>query len=42
MTKLHRPTVWALATVSALLGVFAMYFQPDFLVMLTNLAWSCF
>lgn len=32
---------WA-AALAALLGVFALYTQPDFLVTLANQVWACF
>jgi hypothetical protein len=31
-----------LAATAALLGVFALYTQPDFLVVLSNQVWACF
>ena len=33
--------VW-LGTIAALLGVFALYTQPEFLVLLADQMWSCF
>ncbi|MES2363805.1 MAG: hypothetical protein V4646_18690 [Pseudomonadota bacterium] len=30
------------AALAALLGVFALYTQPDFLVTLANQVWACF
>lgn len=30
------------AAVLALVGVFALYLQPDFLVALSNQVWACF
>jgi hypothetical protein len=32
---------WALA-ISALLGVFGLYTQPDFMVTVANQVWACF
>ena len=32
---------WSLA-IAASLGVFALYTQPDFLLVLANQVWSCF
>ncbi len=34
-------SVWA-ATLAALLGVFALYTRPDFLLTLANQVWVCF
>jgi hypothetical protein len=34
-------SVWAAALV-ALLGVFALYTRPDFLLTLANQVWACF
>ena len=39
--RLIHITAW-LATTVALLGVFALYTQPDFLVVLANQVWACF
>ena len=39
--RLTHITAWLAATV-ALLGVFALYTQPDFLVVLANQVWACF
>ena len=39
--RLTHITAWLAATV-ALLGVFALYAQPDFLVVLANQVWACF
>jgi hypothetical protein len=33
--------VWA-AALAALLGVFALYTRPDFLLTLANQVWACF
>ena len=33
--------VWAVA-VAVSLGVFSLYVQPDFMVMLANQVWACF
>ena len=35
---------WALGAVAvaAVLGVFALYLQPDFMVMLADQMWACF
>ena len=38
---LTRSLIWAGVT-SVLLAVFAMYLQPDFLVLLANQIWLCF
>jgi len=37
-------SVWAaaLAALAALLGVFALYTRPDFLLTLANQVWACF
>ena len=32
---------WVVAA-TILLGVFAMYVQPDFLVLMSNQLWACF
>ncbi len=37
----HRTLAWALALL-ALLSVFALYAQPDFLIMLADQLWACF
>jgi hypothetical protein len=37
----HRLLVWALA-LALLLGVFALYLQPDFMVQLAQQLWACF
>lgn len=39
--RLMRITAWLVAS-AALLGVFALYTQPDFLVVLANQVWACF
>lgn len=36
-----RLLAWALS-LAALLGVFYLYTQPDFLVQLANQVWACF
>jgi len=41
MKHSHRMLFYA-AAVGALLVVFAMYTQPDFLVTVANQVWSCF
>ena len=38
---LTRSLMWAAVTI-VLLAVFAMYLQPDFLVLLANQIWLCF
>ena len=35
-------TLCWLAAVAALLGVFALYTRPDFLVVLADQLWACF
>ena len=41
-TKISRKLLaWTLA-VAVSLGVFSLYVQPDFMVMLANLVWACF
>jgi hypothetical protein len=35
-------TTALLAATAALLGVFTLYMQPDFLVVLANQVWACF
>jgi hypothetical protein len=37
----QRILAWALA-VAALLAVFALYLQPDFMVQLAQQVWACF
>jgi len=37
----NRLFIWS-AVVAALLGVFYLYTQPDFLVQLANQVWACF
>ena len=39
--RLTHITAWLAAT-AALLGVFTLYTQPDFLVVLANQVWACF
>lgn len=39
--RLTRISAW-LAASAVLLGVFALYTQPDFLVVLANQVWACF
>lgn len=39
--RLIQITCW-LAAATALLGVFTLYIQPDFLVVLSNQVWACF
>jgi hypothetical protein len=39
--RLTRISAW-LAASTVLLGVFALYTQPDFLVVLANQVWACF
>ena len=39
--RLMQSAAWLAAT-AALLGVFALYTQPDFLVVLANQVWACF
>ena len=39
--RLIQISFW-LAASAALLGVFALYTQPDFLVVLANQVWACF
>ena len=39
--RLTHIAAW-LGAVAALLAVFAMYQQPDFLVLLANQVWACF
>jgi hypothetical protein len=41
MSPLLRSLIW-LATVAALLGVFALYLQPGFVFTLAQQVWSCF
>ena len=36
-----RISIWATA-LAALLGIFALYTQPDFLITLANQVWACF
>jgi hypothetical protein len=37
----RRAAVWAVALV-AMAGVFALYVQPDFMVLMANQVWACF
>ena len=37
----QRAAVWAVV-LSALLGVFALYLQPTFMVALADYVWACF
>ena len=39
--RLVQTLSWLAAT-AALLGVFTLYTQPDFLVVLANQVWACF
>ena len=39
--RLLQTSAWLGAT-AALLGVFGLYTQPDFLVVLANQVWACF
>jgi len=39
--RLKQILAWLAAT-AALLAVFALYTQPDFLVVLSNQVWACF
>ncbi len=39
--RLTRISAW-LAASAVLLAVFALYTQPDFLVVLANQVWACF
>jgi hypothetical protein len=41
VTHRSRLILWSIAIV-ALLGVFYLYTQPDFLVQLANQVWACF
>jgi hypothetical protein len=41
MTLRRRLLLWSAAT-AALLAVFSLYTQPDFLVQLANQVWACF
>lgn len=41
MTRRHKLLVYA-AAVAVLLGVFALYTRPEFLVNLADQLWSCF
>ncbi len=41
MATRHRLVLWG-AVAAALLGVFYLYTQPDFLVQLANQVWACF
>ncbi len=42
MRSRTRQLAAGIATVAALLGVFALYMRPDFLVTLADQIWSCF
>jgi len=37
-----RRLAYAVAAAAALLGVFALYLQPDFMVTLAQQVWACF
>ena len=39
--RLMHTAAWLAAT-AALLGIFGLYIQPDFLVVLANQVWACF
>jgi hypothetical protein len=41
MKRATRMLLWG-AALLALLGVFALYTRPDFLVTLSNQIWACF
>jgi hypothetical protein len=41
VTHRSRLILWSVAA-AALLGVFYLYTQPDFLVQLANQVWACF
>ncbi len=41
MKRLHRALLYA-AVLGLLLGVFALYLQPDFLRTLADQVWACF
>jgi hypothetical protein len=41
VTLPRRLILWSVAA-AALLGVFYLYTQPDFLVQLANQVWACF
>lgn len=41
VTTRNRLTLWG-AAATALVGVFYLYTQPDFLVQLANQVWACF
>jgi hypothetical protein len=41
VTLPRRLILWSVAN-AALLGVFYLYTQPDFLVQLANQVWACF
>lgn len=41
MTRLQRGLVWA-AVLALLLGTFALYLRPSFLVDIADRVWSCF
>jgi len=42
MTGWLRVVLWGSVVLLAGLGVFSLYLQPDFLVMLAQQVWSCF
>lgn len=37
----QRLAVWAVA-LSAMAGVFALYVQPEFMLLMANQVWACF
>ena len=41
MTRLYKTLLYAVAC-AVLLGVFALYTRPDFLITLANQIWACF
>jgi hypothetical protein len=42
MSNLATRIMWWIAAALALLGTFALYDRPDFLVNLADQLWSCF
>lgn len=42
MRTLYKRSIVAIALLAVLLGVFALYLQPDFMLTLADQIWACF
>ncbi|WP_255352793.1 MULTISPECIES: hypothetical protein [Diaphorobacter] len=42
MRTLYKRSIVAVALLAVLLGVFALYLQPDFMLTLADQIWACF